>query len=415
MKNKIGLLILLLTTQLSFSQKHSSLEECEAQFLKTNLVLLASHYGIDQAKALTIQAKIWENPVFTADLNLYNPEIDKYFDNGTEGAKSFGISQIIYLGGKKANQVKLAKTNEQLAELEFNDLLRNLKFKLRQSFYTVYYNTLNIEVTDVQILQLEDLIKSYSKQVEKGNIPLKDLVRLQSLYLSFKNARMEVVNNNIEQQETLKLLLNQNQPVVPVVEKSNHLKYIKDLKFDIKALLQEASTNRPDYLLQKKTIEANELNVKLQRSLAIPDVVLGFSYTQRGGAFGNQKNINLAIPLPLWNVNKGNIQLSKLNLEQSKVNLQNSDLQLESEITANWNKWDVSRRNLNQISSTVNDNFDVVYKGVLSNFQKSNIDILEFTDFMESYREATIQLNELKKKVSLSAEELNSTINKDLF
>lgn len=415
MKNKIGLLILLLTTQLSFSQKHSSLEECEAQFLKTNLVLLASHYGIDQAKALTIQAKIWDNPILSADLNLYNPEREKYFDNGTEGAKSFGISQIIYLGGKKANQVKLAKTNEQLAELEFNDLLRNLKFKLRQSFYTVYYNTQNIEVTDSQIVQLEDLIKSYSKQVEKGNIPLKDLVRLQSLYLSFKNARMEVVNNNIEQQETLKLLLNQNQPVVPVVDKSNHLKYTKDLKFDIKTLLEEATNNRPDYLLQKKTIEANELNIKLQRSLAIPDVVLGVAYTQRGAAFDNQKSVNLSIPLPLWNANKGNIQLSKLNLEQSKVNLQNSDLQLESEITANWNKWDVSRRNLNQISSTVNDNFDVVYKGVLSNFQKSNIDILEFTDFMESYREAIIQLNDLKKKVSLTAEELNSTINKDLF
>jgi cobalt-zinc-cadmium efflux system outer membrane protein len=56
-----------------------------------------------------------------------------------------------------------------------------------------------------------------------------------------------------------------------------------------------------------------------------------------------------------------------------------------------------------------------VYKGVLTNFQKSNIDILEFTDFMESYRQAIVQLNELKKKVSLSAEELNTTINKDLF
>jgi cobalt-zinc-cadmium efflux system outer membrane protein len=34
---------------------------------------------------------------------------------------------------------------------------------------------------------------------------------------------------------------------------------------------------------------------------------------------------------------------------------------------------------------------------------------------MESYNQANIQLNELKKKLALSGEELNTTINKDLF
>jgi cobalt-zinc-cadmium efflux system outer membrane protein len=52
---------------------------------------------------------------------------------------------------------------------------------------------------------------------------------------------------------------------------------------------------------------------------------------------------------------------------------------------------------------------------MLNNFQKRNVSLLEFTDFMESYNQASIQVNELKKKVVLSGEELNSTINKDLF
>ncbi|MNF17884.1 hypothetical protein D3C80_2216560 [compost metagenome] len=52
---------------------------------------------------------------------------------------------------------------------------------------------------------------------------------------------------------------------------------------------------------------------------------------------------------------------------------------------------------------------------MLTNFQKRNVSLLEFTDFMESYNQAIIQLNELKKKVVLAGEELNSTINKDLF
>ena len=57
----------------------------------------------------------------------------------------------------------------------------------------------------------------------------------------------------------------------------------------------------------------------------------------------------------------------------------------------------------------------MVYTGILENFQKRNVSLLDFTDFMESYNQAAVQINELKKKVVLSGEELNSTINKDLF
>lgn len=415
MKKLFGLLLLLFINQIVVAQKTVTLQECESQFLKNNLFLLASHYNIDASKALTIQARIWDNPTLTADLNAYNPERRKYFDNGKQGAKSFGINQLIYLGGKKQNAVKLAQTNEQLAELEFNDVLRTLKLQLRKSFYTVYFNSKNLETTDKQLSHIENLINSYAVQVKKGNVPLKDLVRLQSLFLNFKNERMGVVNSSIEEQGNLKLLLNENENVIPVITDSDFNKYTKEILFDAKSLENEAIANRPDYLLKQKNIEANELNVKLQKSLSIPDLTVGVSYTQLGAAFANQKNVNFGIPLPLWNKNKGNIKFSKTILEQSKIEKQSFDLQLQTEIASNWNKWNESRKNYKQIDPSTNSDFDMVYNGFIANFQKRNISLLEFTDFMESYNQAAVQLNELKKKVVLSGEELNTTINKDLF
>ncbi|KOP37550.1 transporter [Flavobacterium sp. VMW] len=392
-----------------------TLQDCESQFLKNNLFLLASHYNIDAAKAMTIQARIWDNPTITAELNAYNPERDKFFDIGKEGQKVFGIEQLIYLGGKKRNEVKLAQTNEQLAELQFNDLLRTLKLQLRQSFYTVYYNTKSLEITDKQLAHIEDLINSYSIQAQKGNIPLRDVVRLQSLYLNFKNERMEVVNSSIEEQANLKLLLNSTETIIPDVSKDDFNKYLKIIPFDLKSFEDDAIANRPDYLAKQKEIEANELNVKWQKSLSIPDITLGANYDQRSGAFNREANVSVGIPLPLWNKNKGNIKNAQVVLEQSKVEKQNFGLQLETEITSAWNKWDESRKNYAVIKPTVNSDFEAVYNGILTNFQKRNISLLEFTDFMESYNQANIQLNELKKKLALSGEELNTTINKDLF
>ncbi|KQX04604.1 TolC family protein [Flavobacterium sp. Root420] len=415
MKKLFALLFLILISQVGLAQKTVTLEDCESQFLKNNLFLLASQYNIDASKALTIQARIWDNPTITAELNAYNPERNQYFDIGKEGQKAFGIEQLIYLGGKKRNEVKLAQTNEQLAELQFNDLLRTLKLQLRKSFYTVYYNTKSLETTDKQLAHIEDLINSYSIQAQKGNIPLKDVVRLQSLYLNFKNERMEVVNNNIEEQANLKLLLNSTETIVPIVSDTEFNKYLKTINFDLKSFEDQAIANRPDYLAKQKEIDANEINVKWQKSLSVPDITVGANYDQRSGAFNKEANLTLGIPLPLWNKNKGNIKYAQTILDQSKVEKQNFDLQLQTEITSAWNKWDESRKNYSVINPTVNSDFDAVYNGMLNNFQKRNVSLLEFTDFMESYNQATVQVNELKKKLALSGEELNSTINKDLF
>lgn len=412
---KLCAFLLVLFGPVVLAQKTVTLQDCESQFLKNNLFLLASQYNIDASKALTIQAKIWENPSITAELNAYNPERNQYFDIGKQGQKAFGIEQLIYLGGKKRNEVKLAQTNEKLAELQFNDLLRTLKLQLRKSFFTVYYNTKSLETTDRQLVHIEDLINSYTIQAQKGNVPLRDVVRLQSLFLNFKNERMEVVNDNIEEQANLKLLLNSAETVVPTVTNDEFNRYTKTIPFDLKIFEDDAIANRPDYLAKKKDIEANEINVKWQKSLSIPDITVGANYDQRSGAFNKEANLTLGIPLPLWNKNKGNIKYAQTILEQSKIEKQSFELQLQTEITAAWNKWDESRKNYVVIKPTVNSDFEAVYNGILANFQKRNISLLEFTDFMESYNQASIQVNELKKKVVLSGEELNSTINKDLF
>ncbi|MDQ1166008.1 TolC family protein [Flavobacterium sp. SORGH_AS_0622] len=415
MKKLYAFLLFVLLNQIVMAQKTVTLQDCESQFLKKNLFLLASQYNIDASKALTIQARIWDNPTLSAELNAYNPERDKYFDIGKDGQKVFAVEQLIYLGGKKRNEVRLAQANEKLAELQFNDLLRTLKLQLRKSFFTVYYNTKNLENTDKQIVHIENLINSYSVQAQKGNIPLKDVVRLQSLYLNFKNERMEVVNDNIEEQANLKLLLNETENVIPVVSKDDSDKYLKTIPFDLEGFEDQAIANRPDYLAKQKEIDANELNVKWQKSLSVPDITLGANYDQRSGAFNNEANLTVGIPLPLWNKNKGNIKYAQTILEQSKIEKQNFELQLQTEITSAWTKWDESRQNYAVIKPTVNSDFEAVYNGMLTNFQKRNVSLLEFTDFMESYNQAIIQLNELKKKVVLAGEELNSTVNKDLF
>ena len=60
-------------------------------------------------------------------------------------------------------------------------------------------------------------------------------------------------------------------------------------------------------------------------------------------------------------------------------------------------------------------NFITVYNGVFRNFQRRNISLLEFTDFMESYNESINQSNEFKKTLINISEEINYATGSTIF
>jgi cobalt-zinc-cadmium efflux system outer membrane protein len=209
--------------------------------------------------------------------------------------------------------------------------------------------------------------------------------------------------------------LNETENILPLYDETTFEKYVRNDVGEAQELEKIAIENRPDYQFSTKNIEANEWNVRWQQSLAKPDLNLGLSYDQRGGAFNNQVNITVGIPLPLWNRNQGNIKFSQVVLQQSRAEKQTVTQKIQTEIASNLIKWKESKINYQQLSIGTISDFDEVYKGILQNFQKRNIGILEFTDFMESYNQMSLQLNELKKRVAISAEELNSVLNYNIF
>lgn len=413
-KNLI-LFISLLIGYSSIGQTVTSLSDCETIFLKNNLSLLAAQFNIDGAKALTIQAKLWDNPYLSTEFNARNPENGKYFDIGQSGQKAASIQQLIYMGGKKKAQIELAKNNQVIAALEFQDLLRNLKFELKRCFYTLYFNNKKLELSNQQINNLDTLVKSYGVQSAKGNVSIKDYLRLQSLLIDLKNERMETIKSNIEEEANLNILLADSVQVNPVLKESFFNKYIGPLHLNLFDLEQQALLLRPDFGIALQNVKTNEININLQKAMRVPDITLGSSWDQHGGAFDNQINLTLGLPLPLWNKNQGNIKYAESMTSMAKTDKQSEELKLKAEVTGTYKKWLEANNNFKQLLESNIDNYESVYQGVLYNFKKGNIGILDFTDFLESYNQMRAHFNELKKTVVLSSEALNNVVNKELF
>jgi cobalt-zinc-cadmium efflux system outer membrane protein len=409
----LGSLILFLSTK---AQTGLTLQDCEALFQKNNLLLLAEQYNIDMASARVIQAKIWDLPVASGEFNAINPEFHRYFDLGNNGQKALAVQQLIYLGGKKKNEVAFAKSNVEIAKLQFEQLLQALRFQIRQSFYTLYFEESKTHAITEQLNNIDTLVEAYNQQANKGNVPLKDVVRLQSLALSLKNELTEIQKNIYAEQENLKILTNNKDDMHPqlAMAKADSIFQIP-YAGSLDELQQKALVRNPDYLTTTKIAASNELYLKWQQALASPDLTVGAGYDQRGGAFRNQVNLTFAVPLPFWNRNAGNIKAAEKQVAQAKTLQQQKALELTAQVETAYKNLLYQQAQFRKISSSTAANLDLVYTGVLQNFQKRNISLIEFTDFMESYNQSSLLLNEMKKQLLIAAETLNYLVNEQIF
>ncbi|CAI9677412.1 MULTISPECIES: TolC family protein [Elizabethkingia] len=406
----------LMTSVFVYSQQRMSLEECEESFQKNNLQLLAAQYNISEAEADIIQAKIWDLPNLSVELNAIDPENKKIFHIGSTGAKEVGIEQLFVLGRKRKNEIAFARSNKEIAEMQFQGLLVDLRSQLRSTFYNILFEQKKEESLDVQLKYFTDLLNAYKVQTQKGNVSLKDMVRLQALVINVQNDKIEVSNNIIQQKQTLKLLTGSDTEVLPELSDEDMNQQLeKQPLISISELQQKALENNADYLTAKKITQSSELNLKWQKSLSIPDLTIGTRWTQRGAAFDNQLALSFGIPIPLWNKNKGNQMKAEYQIQENKKTEERLKQELTSQVDTAYQTWKNQYQQYFSLKPQDLQDMETVYNGILKNFRKGNISLIEFTDFMESYKQSILQIYEIQKHIITSAEEINRLTQSKIF
>lgn len=411
--NKIAGLFIVMSSFIT-AQQRMSLSECEESFLKNNFQLLAEQYNINMADADILQAKIWELPQASGYINAYSPQDRKAFDIGQ--AKGAEITQLIYMGGKKKNEIAFAKSNKELAQLQFSQLLADLKTQLHAGYYHLYYENLKLDHTNRQLDYMNDLLSAYKVQSAKGNVSLKEEVRLQSMVIQLNNDKTGISKNILEFEQGLKVLTGITEGIQPYFSEAEVKNMLAAQPFGHETELQKkALENNADYQYYLKLIDNSKLYAQWQKSLNVPDLNVGAGWDQNSGTFKNEVNLMVGIPLPLWKSNKGNIEKAGFAIRQSQKSADFRKLDLETRVQAVYRIWKVQHEQLSRITSADLENMEQVYNGMLNNFRKGNISLIEFADFMDSYRETALQIYDMKNGIMQSAEQLNQLVQTKIF
>ena len=180
-------------------------------------------------------------------------------------------------------------------------------------------------------------------------------------------------------------------------------------------LKSKALENNADYRYNLKLIDNSKLYAQWQKSLNVPDLNVGAAWDQAGGTFNNEANLTLGIPLPLWRINQGNVEKANYAIQKNQKNADFQKLTLETKVQSAYKTWKAQYDQLLDIKTTDLQNMDLVYNGMMTNFRKGNVNLIEFTDFMDSYRETALQIYDMKNEIMQSAEQLNQLVQTKIF
>jgi len=382
-----------------------TVKQAEDLFLKNNLQLIIQRYNIDNASAQIITARLFSNPDFNFSNGIY---ANNAADGPAYKEQSFGISQLFTTAGKRNKNIQLAKISVEQAKYQFFDLLRTLKFTLRNDFYSIYFQEQSAKVYNEEISSLAKTFTAFKEQYAKGNIAEKELLRIQSQLYS-----LQAEYNNLETgidtvQSEFKILIKArpNTYVEPLVTDSLGGKYVVT-GVPYQRLLDSAYANRYDLRLAKANLEYNNVNLQLQKATAVPDVSLSLNYDKLGGYGTNYLGGGIEFNLPVFNRNQGGIKQARIAIDQSKVQLQSQQNQVESDLATNYKGALRLEKLYNSFDPQFKQDFTHLIQEVFKNYEKRNISLLEFLDFYDSYKTNTIQLNTLQLNRITSLEQLN--------
>jgi cobalt-zinc-cadmium efflux system outer membrane protein len=409
----LGLLTCISTVLFAQDTLKVTIGQADNLFLKNNLQLLAEKYQIDISRSIEIQDKLWNYPNVSVELSAFNPSRG-FLDVGQKGQKFMSIQQTITRAGKRTKQVALDIESTRKSELQFFDLIRTLKFDLRQIFFETFFLNQTLKLLDNQIETLNATVSAFEKEYTRNNISLKEVVRLKALLFQLKNDRANILFELAENQRDLRTYLNSEAPVQAVVDSADLNRYSMS-EYTLAALKDRALQSRTDLKLIQSSVKQAELNLTLQKALAVPDLQLGAVYDQSSNYVNNYLGVSATMDLPFFNRNQGNIKAAKSNISYFKTQETAKQNSVNNEVDAAVQKVSIAENAYKSVENQFTDQFELLSKGMYTNFQKRNITLLEFIDFIETYNESIKEFNRLKADRIKVYEELNFVVGDELF
>ena len=337
-------IIALLSANVVTAQRLFTLQQCIDSARQHNTALQNAALEIEKAGEQRKEAYTKYFPQISATVNAYHL-FDELANTGVNRGYSgmVSASQPLYAGGQITTANRMAKVGHEIAVLQQSLKEQDVVQRVTENFWKIACLKYNLQTLTAAEKQVEAIRKRVSDFVETGATTRNALLRVRLRQQELESTRIKVENT----QHVLLMLLAEQ---IGVDDKGFDIAVDTaedDVLLPAMSDATSAAAGRTELLLAAKGIEANQLQVRMERGKLLPTLALSvigfqthpFDVKMQGIDLPMRNGIalvSLSIPISQWWGGTHAVRRSKISLQQARNDYDDARRRLRIDIEQAW-------------------------------------------------------------------------------
>jgi cobalt-zinc-cadmium efflux system outer membrane protein len=229
----------------------------------------------------------------------------------------FAVNQLIEIAGKRHDRQLAAKAGVFGAKARFYDAKRTLDQGVSKAYIAALLAEENVQILNESSRLLRHEADIAEARFKAGDISDSDKkqieINAEQYALQAKSAEATAVQARIAVEVLMGVSLPKGH-----WEPSGALDQLVQTPVPTNQVPTPEAT-RPDVLAAEADLKSAKANLQLQKAIRIPDPTVLVQYEHQppsGGPPADTVGLGVSFPLPLWNLNGGNIRAARASVDQ---------------------------------------------------------------------------------------------------
>lgn len=283
--------------------------------------------GVSAAKGEQRQAGAWVNPEIT--YSLENVGGGSAYRAISPRQSSYGVSQLIEIGGKISARNHIARKGVEIASLEVRAAALDVIRDVTIAYVDIVAAEEHIRLATEQKALAEDVLKSVSARVDSAAAPLiqksRAEVELSVAIIALDKATRE---RDITRKKLASLMGEET-----FMQSLDVESFFTITKPDY-AYLEEKLKDNPDIIKLDSSLDQSKARLALERANAIPDPRINVGMIDIPSAQDQAFVVGVSLPIPVYNVNRGNIDKARGEINRTELDNRQQIFDMGAELTS---------------------------------------------------------------------------------
>ena len=317
-----------------------------------------------------IQAGLHPNPTLGYEADQVTPGPHPPANNaGQQGAF---VNQLIKFPGKLDLAQAVARFDYINAYVAVRRSEVDVATAVRTNYFQVLLARKGMEVTAALSALADEVYLIQLKQVAAGEAAGYEPLQLYAQAIQARNAlALAQANYRANWRQLAAALGRPNLPQVPLVGSVD----LPPPVIDAEAAQARVVDSHTDILTARNRVLQAQTNLRLQRLNRVPDIATNLVVQYDNLARLNQFNLQVGLPLPVWDRNQGNIRAAEYQIASNAAALTAAENDLTSRLADAIGRYEANRIAATNYREKVLPALTQAYQGILRRYQQEPADV----------------------------------------